>query len=54
MKYGYDSVKSFVEIVRGLVFGNEFEVNFDLPTFVESERVTAILNASDMSLANDS
>lgn len=54
MKYGYDSVKSFLDAIRNIVSKKEQGAHFDFPTFIESERVTAILDAADMSLANNS
>jgi hypothetical protein len=54
MKYGFDSVKSFIDATRDIVFKNNSVVQLDFPTFLESERVTAILDAADMSLSNNS
>lgn len=50
-KYGYQSVETFVKLV---LCGSGSEQRLHLPTFSESERVTAILEAADLSLANDS
>ena len=49
-KYGYQSVLTFIQLVL-----NESLVkkNLHLPTLAESEYVTAILEAADLSLAND-
>jgi len=50
-KYGYQSVRSFVELtVAGPAFYNELH----LPTLAESEYLTAILEAADLSLENNS
>jgi len=55
-KYGFISVKSFIEscinVSEGEVSLNELDET--LPTFRESENVTAILEAADISLKNDS
>jgi len=50
-KYGYQSVKIFVELVLAGKQASEF---MRLPTFNESEHVTAILEAADHSLKHDS
>lgn len=54
-KYGFKSVKSFIQAVMAVENGRkitEFEQKF--PTVKESLHVTAILEATDLSLANDS
>lgn len=50
-KYGYQSVKNFVELA--LTDPRQRE-GLLLPTFAESEHVTAILEAADLSLQKDS
>jgi hypothetical protein len=50
-KYGFDSVFTFV---RSVVSGMHAARDLQLPTFSESERVTAILEAADLSLENNS
>lgn len=50
-KYGYQSVEAFVQLVLN---GQGAARELNLPTFKESEVVTAILEAADLSLANDS
>lgn len=50
-KYGYQSVNNFVEMVLA---GKNSEHNLHLPTIAESEFVTAILEAADLSLQRES
>ena len=48
-KYGFRSIDNFINKVI-----NEEKINDNLPLLEESENVTAILEAADMSLRNDS
>ena len=50
-KYGYQSIKNFVELALGEPQERE---KLRLPTFAESEHVTAILEAADLSLKQES
>lgn len=50
-KYGYQSVRAFVELALA---GGGASAGMHLPTLAESERVTGILEAADLSLANGS
>ncbi len=50
-KYGYQSVKNFVELALAEPWERQ---NLLLPTFAESEHVTAILEAADLSLRENS
>ena len=50
-KYGYQSINNFVEMVLA---GKNSEQKPHLPTFAESEFVTAILEAADLSLQSES
>lgn len=50
-KYGYQSVKNFVELA---LTGPQERNHLLLPTFAESEHVTAILEAADLSLKKES
>jgi predicted dehydrogenase len=56
VKYGYLSVKSFVQAVLDILTGKSTISEFEklLPTIAESEKVTAILEAADYSLKNNS
>ena len=55
-QYGYLSVKTFVQSALDVITGRSRIEDFDraLPTIRESERVTSILEAADISLKNDS
>ena len=55
-QYGYLSVKTFVQAASGVMAGRTRieDLNLALPTIRESERVTGILEAADISLKNDS
>ena len=55
-KYGFLSVKTFLESCHEIDLGNVKveELDSRLPTLRESESVTAILEAADLSLANNS
>jgi predicted dehydrogenase len=55
-QYGYLSVKTFVQATLGVMEGQIRIENLDLllPTIQESEKVTSILEAADISLKNDS
>ena len=48
--YGYLSIKKFIDLVE---IPSQEKIR-KLPTFAESERITAIICAADLSLANDS
>jgi predicted dehydrogenase len=48
--YGYLSIKKFIDLVE---IPSQEKI-LKLPTFAESERITAIICAADLSLANDS
>lgn len=50
-KYGYQSVANFIDLA---ITGTDEHRRFKLPTFEDSEYVTAILEAADMSLSRDS
>lgn len=50
-KYGFQSIDNFLNLVH---YGFSKEDAACLPTFIESENVTAILEAADLSLSNDS
>jgi predicted dehydrogenase len=50
-KYGFQSVAHFLELAATGDVGRE---GVRLPTFADSENVTAVLEAADLSLANDS
>lgn len=50
-KYGYQSICNFVDLVLA---GKNNNSSLHLPTFSESEYVTAILEAADLSLQNES
>ena len=50
-KYGYQSIDNFLQVVMA---GNNSEKKYHLPTFAESEFVTAILEAADLSLRGNS
>ena len=54
-KYGFKSIKTFIKAALEVSNGEKIE-KFDkyLPTTTESQRVTAILEAADKSLANNS
>ena len=51
LKYGYQSIEQFITLVQNPTLQAEC---LRLPTFEESESVTAILEAADLSLAEDS
>lgn len=55
-QYGYLSIKTFVHSVLDVAAGRIKieDLNLALPTIRESERVTCILEAADISLKNDS
>jgi hypothetical protein len=55
-KYGFLSVKTFIESCLDVHSGKVSLVELDsrLPTLRESESVTAIMEAADLSLLNDS
>ncbi|NIA23052.1 MAG: Gfo/Idh/MocA family oxidoreductase [Proteobacteria bacterium] len=55
-QYGYLSVKTFVQSALDVIIGRSRIEDFDraLPTIRESERVTSILEAADISLKNGS
>jgi D-galacturonate reductase len=50
-KYGFQSIETFVDLLSNGI--DEID-NLNLPTFYESENVTAILAAADLSLKNNS
>jgi len=55
-QYGYLSVKTFVQSALDVMTGRSRieDLNVALPTIHESERVTCVLEAADISLKNDS
>lgn len=55
-KYGFISVRTFLESCVGVIAGDYTLLQLDerLPTIKESAAVTAVLDAADLSLANDS
>jgi hypothetical protein len=50
-KYGYQSIENFINLLN---HKQKHFNDFHLPTFDESENVTAILEAADKSLNNNS
>ncbi len=55
-KYGFKSIENFIKAAIDVIDDNKKASDYDqtLPTFSQSEKVTAILAASDLSLENDS